>query len=192
MLKEYKKQYRKENKDKIKSEKRKYYQKNKDFINKKTLNYYYNNINKLKEKHKKYLESNQYKIKIYKKEYKIHNKEKINEYNRNKYANDYIYRLKIFIRNSLNRYIKEEKRNKHIEEIIGCDLIFLKKYLLQTFKNNYGYDWNNIEKVHIDHIVPLSSAKNKNDIMKLNHYTNLQLLKAKDNLHKSNKLNWKL
>ena len=65
-------------------------------------------------------------------------------------------------------------------------------YLRETFKNNYGYDWNGIEKVHIDHIIPLSVAKTEKDVMKLCHYTNLQLLKAKDNLHKYNKLDWEL
>ena len=38
---------------------------------------------------------------------------------------------------------------------------------------NYGWD--------IDHIIPLSSAKSEDDIIKLNHYTNLQPLCSKIN-----------
>ena len=38
---------------------------------------------------------------------------------------------------------------------------------------NYGWD--------IDHIVPLSSAKKEDDIIKLNHYSNLQPLCSKVN-----------
>ena len=87
---------------------------------------------------------------------------------------------------------KKYKKNNKSEKIIGCELEFFINYLLNTFKSNYGYDWNGIEKVSIDHIIPLSIAKNEEDVIKLCHYTNLQLLKTQDNLKKSNKLNWEL
>ena len=64
------------------------------------------------------------------------------------------------------------------------------KHLKTTFKNNYGYEWDEIEPVHIDHIIPLSTIKSENDLLRLNHYSNLQLLKAKDNLDKSDKTDW--
>ena len=48
--------------------------------------------------------------------------------------------------------------------------------------------WDNYGKWHIDHIIPLSSAKTEQDILKLCHYTNLQPLWAKGNIIKSNKI----
>ena len=53
-------------------------------------------------------------------------------------------------------------------------------------------EFGNLKNVHIDHIIPMSTAKSEEEVIKLNQYTNLQLLKAEDNLEKSDKLNWKL
>lgn len=39
---------------------------------------------------------------------------------------------------------------------------------------------------HLDHKIPISSAKTEEEIIKLNHYTNFQLLKSDENLRKSN------
>ena len=42
--------------------------------------------------------------------------------------------------------------------------------------------------IHIDHIIPLSSAKSKKELFNLCHYTNLQPLWAEDNLKKGDKI----
>ena len=48
--------------------------------------------------------------------------------------------------------------------------------------------WDNYGQWHIDHIIPLSSAKNEEELIKLFHYTNTQPLWAEDNLKKGNKI----
>ena len=83
-------------------------------------------------------------------------------------------------------------KSKRTQEILGCDFEYFNKYLLQTFKDNYGYEWDGIEPIHIDHKKPLKYAKTEEELIKLNHYTNLQLLKAEDNLKKGSKINYKI
>lgn len=195
-------EYYKNNKDKIK----KHYQENKNAIQEKRKSYIEKNREKARIRSKIYYENNKEKISQYRKdnaekrisydkEYYINNKksilEKDKKYKRNKRKTDYIYRIKERIRNNINtsfkkkNYIKKEETSK----IIGLEINEFVNYLLQTFKNNYGYEWDKVEPVHIDHIIPLATAKTEEDIIKLCHYTNLQLLKAEDNLKKGKKIN---
>ena len=83
-------------------------------------------------------------------------------------------------------------KSRKTEKILGCSIDYFEKYLLKTFEKNYGYKWDGIESIHIDHIKPLKYAQTEEKVLHLCHYTNLQLLKASDNLKKSAKLNWEL
>lgn len=75
-----------------------------------------------------------------------------------------------------------------MNSIIGCEWNELKSYIEAKFSKdmtweNYGqFGW------HLDHIIPLASAKTEDDLYKLNHYTNLQPLWWRDNLLKSDKI----
>jgi hypothetical protein len=78
------------------------------------------------------------------------------------------------------------KKNKTLE-FVGCDSNFLKTYIENKFTE--GMSWELMGKyIHIDHIIPLSSAKTEEELYKLCHYTNLQPLWAEDNLKKSDRL----
>jgi hypothetical protein len=48
--------------------------------------------------------------------------------------------------------------------------------------------WDNRSEWHLDHIIPLSSAKTEEELYKLCHYTNLQPLWAVENMKKGNKI----
>ena len=136
-------------------------------------------------------------MQIYMSNWRNKNKNKIKEYytrdNKKRKENQYLH-FKDQIRHQILRSFKSKGKlkNKNTEYIVGMKLDELYLYLKKTFKNNYGYEWDGKEKVHIDHIIPLSTANTNEEIIKLCHYNNLQLLKAKDNLHKYNKLNWEL
>ena len=71
--------------------------------------------------------------------------------------------------------------------MIGCTPEQLLEHLHKTWYDNYGTEYN-CEPVHIDHIIPLSSAETEEDVHKLCHYTNLQYLKPEDNFAKSDSI----
>lgn len=81
-----------------------------------------------------------------------------------------------------------KSKKNHSIEYLGIDIESYKKYLQQLFDSRMN--WNNygIKGWHIDHIIPISSAKNEEELIKLFHYTNTQPLWAEDNLKKSNKI----
>ena len=210
--------YREKHKDKYKEYMKKYYQEHKNdpqFIAKrKDYNKTYVKTEESKIIHrlktKEWRQNNKEHIREYSKEYdnahreekrKNHRKwvknnpDKVKIYQKKDYESrksDPILRLQRNLRNRINDSFKKQKykKSKHTEEILGCKVNDFVLYLLETFKNNYGYEWDKVEAVHIDHIIPLSTAKTEKDVIKLCHYSNLQLLKAQDNLSKGSSLTW--
>ena len=93
-------------------------------------------------------------------------------------------RLRARIRKAITKkgYTKRSKTN----HIIGCSWEDLKTHIESRFTN--GMTWENRHLWHIDHIIPLASATSEEDLIKLNHYTNLQPLWAGDNIKKGDKI----
>ena len=206
------KEYRQNNKERTKEYNRKYYQEHKQDERFKKVRKAYSkkyirskeSIEKHRLKTKEWRKNNKEHIKQYLKDYDNqhrleknqrhkrwveNNKGKVREYQQKDYqkrATNLILKLKRNLRNRINDSFRKKKYKKNIktEQILGCSVDEFIKYLLQTYKNNYGVEWDGIEKVHIDHIKPLAQAQTEEDVIRLCHYTNLQLLKAKDNLSK--------
>ena len=169
----------------------------KSCMDKSNKEWYKNNKEKVRERNKRYREENKGFMKECTQNWKSKNKEHIKEYKRKKYhkdKKDNFYKLKIQTRHLIFKAFERKgyKKGSKTEEILGCNYETFINHLLETYKNNYGAEWDKIESLHIDHVIPISTAKSEEEIIKLNHYTNLQLLKAEDNLHKSNKLDWRL
>jgi hypothetical protein len=163
------KKYRIDNKEKIKEYNTKWNKENQEYYKK----YFeeYNKLNYEKEKERKLKWSRD-------------NKEYSNNYQKQRKKEDILFRLKTNIRTSVNRYLKY--KSKHTFEIVGCSPQFLKEHLESQFID--GMTWENRSEWHIDHIIPLSSAKTEDELYMLCHYKNLQPLWAEDNLKKSNKI----
>lgn len=167
-----KKKYYDENQIKILEEKKKYYLEKKEIILEKRGIYQYENSDK---------------IKHYRKGYYQNNKSKFNQYNKIKYQTDILYRIGKLVRRRIFDYIgKNNIKNDTSFDIVGCTPEYLKEYLEKQFKE--GMSWDNQGSWHIDHIIPLSSAKTEEGIYKLCRYTNLQPLWAEDNHKKGYKI----
>ena len=156
------------------------------------------NKEKIDKSRKKYRIENADKIKQYdfdnsdrKKQYKMDNKEHINkknnEYVKNRKLTDPFFKLKCTIRTCILNSIRRKNYTKKSKtyEILGCSYEDFKTHLENKFTD--GMSWENQGKWHLDHIIPISSAKTESELIKLNHYTNFQPLWAIDNRIKSNK-----
>lgn len=177
-------EYRKKNKEKIKQVKKKWAGKNKD----KVLAQRLRNKNKKKESDKKYAKANKEKINLIKKKWAKENPEK-RKISKTKHflkrlSVDPLFKLKHNISCSIRQSMKRHGYSKKSRscEILGCSFEMFKQHiesLWQPWMNwdNYGkYDGTPNYGWDIDHITPLSSAKIEQDVINLNHYSNLQPL----------------
>ena len=94
----------------------------------------------------------------------------------------FIQTMRSFVRKSLTRKGYTKKSKAYV--ILGDEWSVIKNHMESLFKE--GMTWENYGEWHIDHIVPISSGKTEEEVIKLCHYSNLQPLWAKDNLLKSN------
>lgn len=159
---------------------------------------YWGNAELYKEKSRKYREENPQKCRETHRRYAEKNGDKIAEYEsaykKNRYHNDPLFKFQCRLRNTINQSFTryETYKPRKNKDVIGMTSAELREYLLRTYAETYGYEWDKVEPVHIDHIIPLSTAETQEDIARLCHYTNLRLLKAHDNLSKGASLDYQI
>lgn len=117
-------------------------------------------------------------------------------YVKDKRANDPVYlwvdKARKRIRSVVATAYDVKYSSDGIKELTGLDREDLRDYLLQTFLDTYGYQWDGIEPTHIDHIIPLCTEKTLEGKQKLFDYRNLRLVKARDNMLKCRSLDYKI
>lgn len=158
-------------------------------------NYYKNNVEKIKfTKRQLCIHKNNNRIK-YMKQYQKVNKDRLaiqqSNYQRRRIKTDLFFRFSRATRNLITKAFKRNKRNKFKKQVkaellLGCTFTEFRVYLAKQFLP--GMSLENHGEWHIDHIIPLASAKTQAEIEALCHYTNLQPLWAEDNLRKSSKI----
>jgi hypothetical protein len=105
-------------------------------------------------------------------------------YVKNRIEIDFLFKLKKNLRTSILNSIKKKGYSKisKTHQILGCNFNDFKIHIESQFTN--WMSWDNHGKYNgeldygwdLDHIIPLSSAKTEEDIIKLNHYSNFQPL----------------
>ena len=83
--------------------------------------------------------------------------------------------------------IKNNLKSGSAVRDLGCSIEEFRTYIAAKFTE--GMSWENYGKWHLDHIKALSNFNltDRKQFLQAAHYTNYQLLWAKDNIRKSNK-----
>jgi hypothetical protein len=97
--------------------------------------------------------------------------------------------LKRKIVGCIRECLKSNITTDEFKTFVGCDIDFFIQHIESQFEP--WMNWENRSKFgckvipnqtwDIDHIIPLCTAKIKNDVIRLNHYTNLRPLCAYEN-----------
>lgn len=176
-----------------------WYEKNKEKRNKKAREWESNNRDKVnfakrarREKAKSLLPPQIKKDLFDRSKWNSQNKHRLAKYKRDWLKKNPIASLSDRVRRRINQafklfnYTKRSKTN----EILGCDWETFKNHMERQFVK--GMTWENRSQWHIDHIIPIATAKTEEDVVRLNHYTNLRPLWAHENLAKSAKVEYLL
>lgn len=194
--KEYNNNYRKNNLEKVREYDRKRYERDKEKRREAAKKHYHKNrediLKKARENYKPKTPEQKERKAAVAKIYRHKNIDKIRKnaaaYNRKQRATNSLFNLTDRVRSRIYESYNQKgwRKTSKVQAILGCDFRTLDIHLIGTALRNYGC-YIEGEQYHIDHIIPLASAKTETDLLALNHYTNLQLLTPIDNMKKGSK-----
>jgi hypothetical protein len=123
-------------------------------------------------------------------EAKAHRLNYARNYRKQRTKTDPIFRFKCSVRRCIRDAFKRKNKTKSKKALkyLGCTWNEFMDYMEKQFQPGMSFDNYGFDGWHIDHIVPLATAKTEEQVAKLNHYTNLQPLWAKDNMSKGAKI----
>jgi len=192
----WQRQWRKNNPERARELSSRWVKNNPEKRKQSTKLYYENNRDKHKQSMKLWYKKNSEKAKEIRKRWRENNPEKIRktrrEWERNMRRINLKYNLSRKICDAIYRSLKRGTKDNHWEILAGYTLTKLIKHLKKTMPENYS--WNDYldGKLHIDHIIPISAFNfdkpEHTDFKRCWALSNLQLLPAKENLIKHNKL----
>lgn len=150
-----------------------WYVKNKDYVSEKNKIYRENNRDQLNAASKAYYRKDPKRFIAYSLRWRTERRQ-----------SDPVFAMQERVRSFVGYAFRENgytKRSK-TQSILGCDWNSFKLHLERQFVK--GMSWDNRSAWHVDHIVPLATAKTEEDVIALNHFTNLRPMWAKENMSK--------
>ena len=191
-IKEYDKKYRENNKEKRKEKNKQYREKHHEKELKRKRLYYRNNLEKIKEDSKQYYNKNSKEMQERMYQWRKNNPGYMYQWRKNNHRTDLKFNLNDRMRRAINHSLKGNKNGRHWETLVGYTLDDLVKGLKKTMPE--GYCWEDCinGRLHLDHKIPISVFNFEKpehiDFKRCWALKNLQLLPARENLIKSNKL----
>ena len=119
-------------------------------------------------------------------------KEYMRAYQKQKIIKDPLYKLAKNLRSRAYHALRSQgfKKTQKMDQYLGCSPTQFRDHLESLFKS--GMTWSNYgygnDKWNIDHIIPISLARNEEELYRLFHYENCQPLWQTENFAKSNKM----
>lgn len=191
-IQEKQKYWRNQNPKKLSKQKQKYRNNNKETVKIQLQNW----RNSHQKEIKNYRENHKIKMSLYSKNYGKNNRNKIQKRKNLRRKIDTVYKFSCNIRSLISKSLKCKGYSKksHTYEILGIGYKECLDYLFTNAKLRYSdfkeEDFLKENCYQIHHIVFLQTANTEEDIIKLNHYTNLELLTLEDHkkIHSSDLL----
>jgi hypothetical protein len=184
------KKYRNKNIEKVKQAEKERYQANKEKLQQEGREKYHKNRDYVLAKKKQDRIDNNEEINRKQREYQKQEKYKStkNKWKKLRKKSDPFYKFKENLRVRIYAFLHGKEKSQSTEKILGCSFDFLKERMESLFQEGMSWENHGVNGWHIDHIIPLSSAKTQEEVEKLCHYTNLQPLWWYDNLSKGKKM----
>lgn len=190
------KEYYKNNKDKWVVYSRRYRQENKEKRNEESREWRKNNQEHIKDYNKIYYQNNTVKSKECSIQWRKNNPEKYrvirNKCKRKKYRINLKYNLSEKMGAMVRLALKGNKAGRHWEDLVGYTISNLINRLKKTMPEGYAWQDYLEGRLHLDHKIPISvfnfTKPEHIDFKRCWSLRNLQLLPAKENIRKKNKL----
>jgi len=134
-----------------------------------------------------YYKKNKKRILKIMKKYRSKHKNEKNQYEVEQRRINISCRLLHNLRTRIVRALRGNPKLSTTMKLVGCSIIFLKRYLQKQF--TVGMTWKNYGKWHVDHKIPCCQFDLSKEFeqRKCFHWTNLQPLWARENLRKGRK-----
>lgn len=213
--KECYREYRNENRDKIRRSASEYYRNNKEKLAKYSRQWKKDNPDKVRDQKRRHMAKHRDKIREHRKEYRKKHKEEIREYNKKyrkenkddirKYSRiyrrtydkrresyDLPYKLRRVLRGrvrvAMQDHVNGKRKAGSAVKDLGCTIEEFVRHIERQWQE--GMTWENYGEWELDHILPLSrfDLDRKEEFIIAANYTNIQPLWGWQNREKSNKL----